>query len=98
MRKIKCVCVFSAFFTTISLAAGFFILIQSFDRPRDGFCDVIVNLQPGDVVFRHACQLGFEGIVLKRLDSRYASGRCRDSLRRKRTGADDRFAAQARAG
>jgi hypothetical protein len=28
---------------------------------RDGFCDVIVNLQPGDVVFRHACQLGFEG-------------------------------------
>jgi hypothetical protein len=22
---------------------------------------VIVNLQPGDVVFRHACQLGFEG-------------------------------------
>jgi bifunctional non-homologous end joining protein LigD len=25
----------------------------------------IVN--PGDVVFRHACQLGFEGIVSKRL-------------------------------
>jgi ATP-dependent DNA ligase len=24
----------------------------------------------GDVVFRHACQLGFEGIVSKRLGSR----------------------------
>ena len=25
---------------------------------------------PGDVVFRHACKLGFEGIVSKRLGSR----------------------------
>ena len=30
---------------------------------------------PGDVVFRHACQLGFEGIVSKRLGSPYRSGR-----------------------
>jgi bifunctional non-homologous end joining protein LigD len=30
---------------------------------------------PGDVVFRHACKLGFEGIVSKRLGSRYVSGR-----------------------
>jgi bifunctional non-homologous end joining protein LigD len=27
------------------------------------------------VVFRHACQLGFEGIVSKRLGSPYVSGR-----------------------
>jgi hypothetical protein len=31
--------------------------------------------EAGDVVFRHACQLGFEGIVAKRLGSRYVSGR-----------------------
>ncbi|MGA7490671.1 MAG: hypothetical protein WBW74_27430 [Xanthobacteraceae bacterium] len=27
---------------------------------------------PGDVVFRHACKMGFEGIVSKRLGSRFA--------------------------
>ena len=30
---------------------------------------------PGDVVFRHACKMGLEGIVSKRLGSRYVSGR-----------------------
>jgi bifunctional non-homologous end joining protein LigD len=34
--------------------------------------------EPGDIVFRHACALGFEGIVSKRLGSRYRSGRSRD--------------------
>jgi bifunctional non-homologous end joining protein LigD len=29
----------------------------------------------GDVVFRHACKMGLEGIVSKRLGSRYRSGR-----------------------
>ena len=29
----------------------------------------------GEVVFRHACKLGLEGIVSKRKDSRYVSGR-----------------------
>jgi bifunctional non-homologous end joining protein LigD len=33
--------------------------------------------EPGDVVFRHACKLGLEGIVSKRLGSRYRSGRSR---------------------
>jgi bifunctional non-homologous end joining protein LigD len=36
---------------------------------------------PGDVVFRHACQLGYEGIVSKRLGSRYVSGRSKDWLK-----------------
>jgi bifunctional non-homologous end joining protein LigD len=27
-------------------------------------------------MFRHACRLGLEGIVSKRVDSRYKSGRC----------------------
>src|SRR5215831_5507773 len=34
-------------------------------------------VEPGDVVFRHACQLGLEGIVSKRLGSPYSSGRSR---------------------
>jgi len=27
--------------------------------------------EPGDIVFRHACKLGYEGIVSKRLGSPY---------------------------
>jgi hypothetical protein len=33
---------------------------------------------PGNVVFRHVCKLGLEGIVSKRLGSRYRSGRSTD--------------------
>jgi bifunctional non-homologous end joining protein LigD len=40
-------------------------------------------VEPGDVVFRHACQLGFEGIVSKRLDSPYVSGRSRHWIKSK---------------
>jgi bifunctional non-homologous end joining protein LigD len=38
---------------------------------------------PADIVFRHACKLGFEGIVSKRLDSPYVSGRSRHWLKMK---------------
>jgi ATP-dependent DNA ligase len=43
---------------------------------RQGGRGLQVNdiVEPGDVVFRHACQLGFEGIVSKRLGSPYRSG------------------------
>ena len=37
--------------------------------------------EPGDVVFRHACRLGLEDIISKRLGSRYVSGRSRDWLK-----------------
>jgi bifunctional non-homologous end joining protein LigD len=37
--------------------------------------------EPGDVVYRHACKLGLEGIVSKRLGSRYRSGRSPDWLK-----------------
>ena len=37
--------------------------------------------EPGDTVFRHACKLGLEGIVSKRLGSRYRSGRSPDWLK-----------------
>jgi bifunctional non-homologous end joining protein LigD len=39
--------------------------------------------QPGDLVFRHACKMGLEGIVSKRLGSRYRSGRSPDWLKKK---------------
>ena len=42
---------------------------------------------PGDVVFRHACQLGFEGIVSKRIGSPYISGRSRTWLKFKNPNA-----------
>jgi bifunctional non-homologous end joining protein LigD len=40
-------------------------------------------VEPGDVVFRHACQLGLEGIVSKRLGSPYSSGRSRHWVKSK---------------
>jgi ATP-dependent DNA ligase len=41
----------------------------------------------GDIVFRHACKLGFEGIVSKRLGSPYVSGRSRHWLKFKNPAA-----------
>ena len=35
----------------------------------------------GEAMFRHACAMGLEGIVSKRLCSRYISGRARDWLK-----------------
>ena len=43
--------------------------------------------EPGDVVFRHACKMGLEGIVSKRLGSRYRSGRSPDWLKMKNPAA-----------
>jgi bifunctional non-homologous end joining protein LigD len=42
---------------------------------------------PGEIVFRHACKLGLEGIVSKRLGSRYRSGRSPDWLKFKNPAA-----------
>jgi bifunctional non-homologous end joining protein LigD len=41
----------------------------------------------GEVIFRHACKLGLEGIVSKRLGSRYHSGRSPDWLKMKNPAA-----------
>jgi bifunctional non-homologous end joining protein LigD len=38
--------------------------------------------EPGDVVFRHACKLGFEGIVSKRVGRAIRSGRSKDWLKK----------------
>ena len=37
----------------------------------------------GELVFRHACKMGLEGIVSKRKDSPYRSGRSTDWLKMK---------------
>ena len=57
---------------------------------RNGLPGVRLNehlAYPGDLVFRHACKLGLEGIVSKRLGSRYVSGRSRDWLKFKNPNA-----------
>jgi bifunctional non-homologous end joining protein LigD len=41
----------------------------------------------GETVFRHACKLGLEGIVSKRRDSAYRSGRSPDWLKMKNVDA-----------
>jgi bifunctional non-homologous end joining protein LigD len=41
----------------------------------------------GAVVFQHACKMGLEGIVSKRLGSRYRSGRSPDWLKFKNPSA-----------
>jgi bifunctional non-homologous end joining protein LigD len=42
---------------------------------------------PGELVFRHTCAMGLEGIVSKRLGSRYRSGRSTDWLKFKNPAA-----------
>jgi bifunctional non-homologous end joining protein LigD len=37
--------------------------------------------EDGAIVFRHACQMGLEGIVSKRRGSIYRSGKCKDWLK-----------------
>jgi len=43
--------------------------------------------EDGEIVFRHACRLGLEGIVSKRKDSPYRSGRSPDWLKSKNPAA-----------
>ena len=44
----------------------------------------------GDRIFRHACAMGLEGIVSKRIGSRYVSGRTRAWLKTKNPGFERR--------
>jgi ATP-dependent DNA ligase len=43
--------------------------------------------EDGEVVFRHSCRMGLEGIVSKRLGSHYRSGRSPDCLKMKNPAA-----------
>jgi bifunctional non-homologous end joining protein LigD len=49
--------------------------------------NVHLDYQDGASVFRHACALGCEGIVSKRLGSPYRSGRSKDWLKFKNPAA-----------
>jgi bifunctional non-homologous end joining protein LigD len=42
-----------------------------------------MEFDDGETVFRHACKMGLEGIVSKRKDSTYRSGRSPDWLKMK---------------
>jgi bifunctional non-homologous end joining protein LigD len=44
---------------------------------------------PADVILRHACRAGLEGIISKRRDSAYSSGRSKDWLKTKCVDADE---------
>jgi ATP-dependent DNA ligase len=46
--------------------------IRLFEHLRDG---------DGETVFLHACRMGLEGIVAKRRDRPFRSGRCRDWIK-----------------
>ena len=57
-------------------------LVGLLDGAGDGIrlCEHIEDVD-GAVVFRQACVMGLEGIVAKRRDSRYRSGRCREWIK-----------------
>jgi bifunctional non-homologous end joining protein LigD len=40
-----------------------------------------LSAEKGEAMFRHACAMGLEGIVSKKLTSRYKSGSCRSWLK-----------------
>jgi bifunctional non-homologous end joining protein LigD len=50
-------------------------------RDRIQFSEALTG--DGAAIFRHACGFGLEGIVSKRIGSRYVSGRTRAWLKRK---------------
>ena len=54
------------------------LLVAAGDGIR--LCEHIEDVD-GAVVFRQACVMGLEGIVAKRRDSRYRSGRCREWIK-----------------
>ena len=57
-------------------------LVQLLDGAEPGvrLCEHIEDVD-GAIVFRQACVMGLEGIVAKRRDSRYRSGRCREWIK-----------------
>jgi ATP-dependent DNA ligase len=65
-------------------------ILQRLIHTRCWFAPLILRLganqhlaHPGDIVFRRACAMGLEGIVSKRKDSTYRSGRSPDWLKSK---------------
>jgi bifunctional non-homologous end joining protein LigD len=63
------------------------LLARLVRKPQSGLVLNAVFEQEGPLVFKHACLLGCEGIVSKRKDSRYRSGRSRHWLKCKNPAA-----------
>jgi len=56
-------------------------LAKALSRAKDG---ILLNEHiedDGELVFEHACRLGLEGIIAKRLDMPYRSGRCKSWIK-----------------
>src|SRR5258706_10487912 len=64
------------------LTYRFPLIVETLARLRARSCII-----DGEAVFRHACKLGLEGIVAKRKDSVYRSGRSPDWLKMKNAAA-----------
>jgi ATP-dependent DNA ligase len=62
-------------------------LLDDRNNPHLGVMRCDTKVDDGDLVFRHVCKLGLEGIVSKRLGSRYRSGRSPDWLKMKNPNA-----------
>jgi ATP-dependent DNA ligase len=63
------------------------LLARLIRNPRSGLVLNAQFKQDGPLVFEHACLLGCEGIVSKRKNSRYRSGRSRDWVKSKNPAA-----------
>jgi len=63
------------------------LLARLVRKPRSGLVLNVQFEQDGQLVFEHACLLGCEGIVSKRKNSRYRSGRSRDWVKSKNPAA-----------
>jgi ATP-dependent DNA ligase len=64
----------------IYLSCGFLTARSRWRLLRDTEAGILLNeliAEDGATVLAHACRLGAEGIVSKRIDSAYRSGRCR---------------------
>jgi bifunctional non-homologous end joining protein LigD len=74
-----------------SWAARRAALARLLEDTGDGIrlCEHIEDVD-GAVVFRQACVMGLEGIVAKRRDSRYRSGRTREWIKVKNPAAIER--------
>jgi ATP-dependent DNA ligase len=59
---------------------------NSYATPRETRCSTSTSTSPA-TLSHHACKMGLEGIVSKRLGSRYRSGRSKDWLKMKNSNA-----------
>jgi bifunctional non-homologous end joining protein LigD len=67
------------------------LLLHKANAMRDGIQLSEAITGDGGRIFRHACSMGLEGIVSKRLGSRYVSGRSRAWLKTKNPDFERQF-------